>query len=130
MLSQHRLSHCINYVMAWSITNKYFIYFLGDSAYPQRPFMMTPILGAAPGSPEEYYTKLHSKAWNTVERCIGVLKARWQCLLAQKLLHYNPVTTGKIVNACVVLHNIANARNVPMPELPQDDVDNDQQRQV
>ncbi|KAJ8727411.1 hypothetical protein PYW07_001530 [Mythimna separata] len=103
---------------------------LGDSGYAQRPWMMTPILGAAPGSPEEHYTELHCTVRNTVERCIGVLKGRWRCLLAHRVLHYDPVTAAKIVNACVVLHNIANARNVPMPEPHSDDVDNDQQSQV
>ncbi|KAJ8709363.1 hypothetical protein PYW07_009189 [Mythimna separata] len=92
--------------------------------------MMTPILGAAPGSPEEHYTELHCKVRNTVERCIGVLKGRWRCLLAHRVLHYDPVTAAKIVNACVVLHNIAKSRNVPMPEPHSDDVDNDQQSQV
>lgn len=51
--------------------------------------MMTPIIGAAPGSPEEYYTELHCRARNTVERCIGVLKSRWRCLLAHRVLHYD-----------------------------------------
>lgn len=91
--------------------------------------MMTPILGTAPGSPEEYYTELHCKVRNTVERCIGVLKARWRCLLAHRVLHYDPVTAARIVNACIVLHNIANARNVPMPELISED-DIDQQSQI
>lgn len=92
--------------------------------------MMTPILGAAPGSPAEYYTNQHCRVRNTVERCIGVLKSRWRCLLAHRVLHYDPVKAAKIVNACVVLHNIANAWSAPAPELPAADVDNDQQRQV
>lgn len=91
--------------------------------------MMTPIIGAAVGSPDEFYTNLHCQVRNTVERCIGVLKARWRCLLAHRVLHYDPVTVGKIVNACVVLHNIANGQNLPMPDLdsvpgePQDNMD-------
>lgn len=89
--------------------------FLGDSGYAQRRWLMTPILGAAPESPEDHYTQLHCRARNTVERCIGVLKARWRCLLGHRVLHYDPVTAAKIVNACVVLHNIANEQNVPMP---------------
>ncbi|XP_045450229.1 putative nuclease HARBI1 [Melitaea cinxia] len=103
---------------------------LGDSGYAQRPWMMTPIIGAAPGSPEEYYTELHCRVRNTVERCIGVLKSRWRCLLAHRVLHYDPVTTGKIVNACVVLHNIANAQNIPILDSQDGDLDNDQQHQV
>lgn len=91
--------------------------------------MMTPILGANPGSPEENYTDLRYRVRNTVERCIGVLKIRWRCLLAHRVLHYDPVTAGKIVNACVVLHNIANAHNATMPELDEPDA-SDQQYEV
>ncbi|KAL0860004.1 hypothetical protein ABMA27_010319 [Loxostege sticticalis] len=102
---------------------------LGDSGYAQRPHMMTPILGAAPGTPEEHYTALHCRVRNTVERCTGVLKARWRCLLAHRVLHYDPIMSGKIVNACIVLHNIANASRIALPELPIAEMDNDQQRQ-
>lgn len=87
----------------------------GDSGYAQRPWLMTPILGAAPASPEDYYTQLHCRARNTVERTIGLLKARWRCLLGHRVLHYDPAMAAKIVNACVCLHNIANERNVPIP---------------
>lgn len=69
---------------------------------------MTPVLNAPLGSPEEHYTKKHCSARNVVERCIGVLKARWRCLLAHRVLHYAPVKAGRIVNACAVLHNIVN----------------------
>lgn len=88
---------------------------------------MTPILGARSGSPEEYYS---SHVRNTVEWCIGVLKARWRCLLAHRVLHYSPLTAGKIVNACVVLHNIANASNIPIPELQGEDINHDRQHQI
>lgn len=104
---------CQFIIYAFYINSNSF-FFVGDSGYAQRPWMMTPVLGAAPGSPEEYYTNVHCRARNTVDRCIGVLKPRWRCLLAHRVLHYDPVTAGKIVNACVVLHNIANARNVPV----------------
>lgn len=56
----------------------------GDSGYAQRPWMMTPILNAVPNTPEELYTQKQIRAWNVVERCIGVLKTRWRCLLAHR----------------------------------------------
>ncbi|XP_034834881.1 putative nuclease HARBI1 [Maniola hyperantus] len=83
-------------------------YLLGDSAYAQRPWLMTPVLRAGLGSPEEYYNRLHAHARSVVERCIGVLKARWRCMLAHKVLRYSPIKAGKMVNACVVLHNFVN----------------------
>lgn len=67
---------------------------------------MTPILDAPEGTPEDYYTKLHCSARNTVERTIGVLKNRWRCLLKHRVLHYHPDVAAKIINACCVLHNM------------------------
>ncbi|XP_022827716.1 putative nuclease HARBI1 [Spodoptera litura] len=84
------------------------VYFLGDSGYAQRTYMMTPIVDAAEGSPEELYNKMHCSARNVVERTIGVLKNRWRCLLGHRVLHYHPIKASKIINSCCVLHNICN----------------------
>ncbi|KAL0879156.1 hypothetical protein ABMA27_002950, partial [Loxostege sticticalis] len=92
------------------------IYFLGDSGYPLRPTMMTPILNPA-SSAESHYNEVHIATRNVVERCIGVLKARFRCLLVDRKLHYSPATAAKIVNACSVLHNIAHRANVPYEPL-------------
>lgn len=79
--------------------------------------MMTPIVDALVGSPEEYYTKLHSVARNTVERTIGVLKNRWRCLLGHRVLHYHPDVAARIINACCVLHNLCNKARLGYEEL-------------
>lgn len=84
--------------------------------------MMTPILNAEPDSPEAYYTEKHVKARNIVERTIGILKARFRCLLVHRVLHYQPQIAGYIANACVILHNICNAANIAIPELSEDEV--------
>ncbi|XP_045456070.1 putative nuclease HARBI1 [Melitaea cinxia] len=88
---------------------------LGDSGYRQRPWLMTPILNAAPGSREEMYTTRHIQAKNCIERCFGLLKARWRCLLKHRTLHYHPHVASKIVLACCVLHNIALQAHLPPP---------------
>ncbi|XP_041983180.1 putative nuclease HARBI1 [Aricia agestis] len=98
------------------------IWFLGDSGYPLRTWLLTPILNTQPGSAEENYTNMHCRTRNTVERCIGVLKARWRCLLSHRVLHYNHHVVAKIVNACAVLHNITNKHRLPVPELPSNDI--------
>ncbi|KAL0830132.1 hypothetical protein ABMA28_003589 [Loxostege sticticalis] len=85
----------------------------GDSGYPLRSTLLTPIIETEPDSPQRYYTELHCRVRNTVERCTGVLKSRWRCLLVDRKLHYHPTTAGFITNACVVLHNIANAARLP-----------------
>ncbi|XP_045537164.1 putative nuclease HARBI1 isoform X3 [Papilio machaon] len=43
----------------------------GDSGYPQRIYLMTPILNAEPGSRGENYTRVHVKARNCIERAFG-----------------------------------------------------------
>ncbi|KAJ8914147.1 hypothetical protein NQ315_016225 [Exocentrus adspersus] len=88
-------------------------YFLGDSGYALRPWMMTPILDAVPGSPEDRFNNRHRTTRATIERCNDVLKLRFRCLLKHRTLHYEPEKSSKIINACSVLHNICIDRNVP-----------------
>ena len=77
--------------------------------------MHVPIPNAQRGTPEYLYTKAHCSDRNAIERCIGVLKARWRCLLWDRTLHFTPLKAGLIVNACVVLHNFCRMRNVQDP---------------
>lgn len=57
-----------------------------------------------------------ARARSTVERVIGLLKVRWRCLNASggRLL-YHPRKVCKIIRTCVVLHNLAVRRGVPLP---------------
>lgn len=107
-----------------------FVWLLGDSAYPDQPYLLTPIANAEVGSAEEHYNGIHSKATNTVVQCISVLKARWRCLLAHRVLHYDHDFVAKIINACCVLHNIANQHQLPVPEMPAADSNADLLRQI
>lgn len=102
----------------------------GDSGYPLRPTLLTPVVDTEPESAERYYTELHCRVRNTVERCIGVLKSRWRCLLVDRKLHYHPTTAGFITNACVVLHNIANAARLPVTTLTAQEDQNETNMQV
>lgn len=88
---------------------------LGDSGYPQRSYLMTPVLNAEPGSRQEAYTKAHIRARNTIERAFGVLKGRFRCLIGQRMLYYQPDFAAQIIIACVVLHNmIVQSRGAPV----------------
>nr|XP_026501076.1 putative nuclease HARBI1 isoform X2 [Vanessa tameamea] len=89
---------------------------LGDSGYPQRPWLMTPYNNPAPGSAEETYNELHTKARVIVENTFGRLKNRWRCLCKDRVLHYKPLKCAQIVTACSVLHNIALDLRVPAPQ--------------
>ncbi|XP_062580377.1 putative nuclease HARBI1 isoform X2 [Saccostrea cucullata] len=55
---------------------------LGDSGYPLRPWLMTPIL-APQARQEEKFNKSHIKTRNCVERAFGVLKSRFRQMSAQ-----------------------------------------------
>ncbi|KAB0804976.1 hypothetical protein PPYR_01946, partial [Photinus pyralis] len=79
---------------------------LGDSGYPQQPWLMTPVLNALAGSAEERYNTHHASARNCIERCNGVFKQRFRCVLGERTLRYSPEKVGNIVVACAVLHNI------------------------
>lgn len=73
---------------------------------------MTPVLNAQVGSPEERYNFRQASARNCVERCNGVLKTRFRCLLGERKLRYLPQKVGTIIIACAVLHNLCIAVNL------------------
>lgn len=99
------------------IKNVIQIFVSGDSGYYLRTWLMTPIPNAVPGSPEERYNISFKTCRSLIERCNGVLKMRFRCLLKHRVLHYHPQKAGKIINACTVLHNICINNNNPAPQL-------------
>lgn len=50
----------------------------------------------------------------SVERCIGVFKARFRCLLGERKLRYDPTKVGHVIYSCATLHNflIANRYDI------------------
>ncbi|XP_033739041.1 putative nuclease HARBI1 [Pecten maximus] len=52
---------------------------LGDSGYPLRPWLLTPVTTPASRS-DEMYNRSHMKTRNVVERAFGMLKSRFRCL--------------------------------------------------
>ncbi|KAK5650254.1 hypothetical protein RI129_001283 [Pyrocoelia pectoralis] len=65
---------------------------------------MTPILNPV-GNAEVQYTQRQRSARNCIERCNGVLKGRFRCLIGERKMRYDPGTVGRIAIACAVLHN-------------------------
>lgn len=89
---------------------------LGDSGYPEEPWLHTPLVNAVRGTKERIYTDKHCSARNAVERCIGVLKGRFLCLSKIRALEYHNTKVSKIVNACCVLHNMCVLARLPDPD--------------
>ncbi|KAK0149992.1 putative nuclease HARBI1 [Merluccius polli] len=83
---------------------------LGDSAYPLLPWLMTPFLTANTPAQARFNTA-HCRARCAIERSNGVLKRRFACL---NYLRAEPQKACNITLACIVLHNIATKRNVPL----------------
>ncbi|XP_050065584.1 putative nuclease HARBI1 isoform X1 [Aphis gossypii] len=112
-------------------------FLLGDSGYALRPWLLTPFLNVEANTPEYRFNEVFCRARSTIERCNGVLKMRFRCLLKDRTLHYSPNKASKIVLACVVLHNLCIEENVPLinEEVEDDDfgiyqaVDNEEMSQ-
>lgn len=83
---------------------------------------MTPIVNALPDTPESYYTDLHIRTRNIIERTIGLLKARFRCLLNHRVLHYEPKVAASIVNTCVILQNVCNKAKIPVSQLSDQEI--------
>lgn len=81
---------------------------LGDSGYPCRHYLLTPVL--RPVSPAEVqYNAAHVKTRSTAERAFGVWKARFRCL--HRGLTNQLKNVVAIICATAVLHNIAQLSN-------------------
>lgn len=89
---------------------------IGDSGYPLQPWLMTPFNNPQRNTPESRYNEAHVQARNCIERCNGVLKSRFRCLLKERVLRYSPERVGKIVNACAIMHNICIAANLELDD--------------
>ncbi|KAF0750659.1 Uncharacterized protein FWK35_00023622 [Aphis craccivora] len=87
---------------------------IGDSRYGWRPRLLTPLSEYQPNSPEARYNTWFCKARSIIERCNGVLKMRFRCLLKRRVLHYKPEKASSIINACTILHNICIINNLPL----------------
>jgi hypothetical protein len=96
---------------------------LGDSGYPLKRWLMTPL--ANPQTPQEHhYNKKHCKTRNTIERAFGLLKSHFRCLhKTGGSLQFQPTKSALIIMCCFKLHNFALARGLPVEvlDIPNDD---------
>ncbi len=91
-------------------------FMLADNGYPLQPWLLKPY-----DSPDtlskKLYNKNHRKLRSLVERAIGLLKARFRCLLNERKLRYDRVMAGYIIYACSTLHNFLIANNYPVDNM-------------
>nr|XP_023027977.1 putative nuclease HARBI1 [Leptinotarsa decemlineata] len=87
-----------------------------DSGYPLQPFLMTSFQNPLENSPESRFNHAHIRARNCIERCFGILKMRFHCLLKERTLRYNPDFVASLLKACAVLHNMCVDGNIPIDE--------------
>lgn len=94
----------------------WYYYMLADNGYPLQRWLLKPY--DAPNTPSsKLYNKLHRKLRSLVERAIGLLKARFRCLLLEKKLRYDPVMAGYIIYSCTVLHNFLIENKYPVNDI-------------
>ncbi len=87
---------------------------LGDSAYPLRPDLLTPIVGGNLTAAQHAYNAAHKSTRQVVERCIGLLKVRWRCL--HRGLRLRSVALScQVMKTCAILHNLCIAFDVDAP---------------
>ncbi|XP_024969728.1 uncharacterized protein LOC112509087 [Cynara cardunculus var. scolymus] len=103
-------------------------YYLVDAGYTNGEGFLAPYRGQRyhlndwrdghqPITAKEFFNMKHSSARNVIERCFGMLKARWAILRDNS---YYPIEQKvRIIMACCLLHNFI------MQEMPVNPLDND-----
>ena len=88
---------------------------LGDSAYPQRPYLMTPVPNAR-NAAEERYNRRHRSARQFIESTFGKWKMRWLAVHDfGGAMTLRPHKCIKVLVATAILHNICEEHGVPLP---------------
>lgn len=54
---------------------------------------------------QQYFNQRVCSTRQIIERCIGLLKVRFRCIMGERQLRYSPTKVGRIVYACATLHN-------------------------
>ncbi|XP_041961997.1 putative nuclease HARBI1 isoform X2 [Alosa sapidissima] len=86
---------------------------LGDSGYPLKPYLITPIMNEQTEA-ERKYNVPHKRCRSRQERLYGIWKGRWRYHdKSGGYLQYSPKRVVMFVKATAVLHNICRMANLP-----------------
>lgn len=90
------------------------LFLVGDSAYSQCEYIMTPFPRQHLTSVQQVYNYRLSRARRSVECAFGILTSKWRILFTP--LAIAPSKATLIVNCCCLLHNlIIDIENRPVP---------------
>ena len=97
-------------------------YLLGDSGYPNLPWLVTPHRGNNLTMLETLYNRKLRRGRGVVENAFGILKTTWRELLGKSDL--NVVYMPDVITACAILHNILRKQAIEDLEVVGDVVNN------
>jgi hypothetical protein len=87
----------------WDVLKSKKYFFIGDSAYALRSFLMTPYDNAMHGTAEDNFNFFHSSSRIVVECAFGEIDLRWGILW--RPLQFTLELNCKVIDACMRLHN-------------------------
>jgi len=87
----------------WPALGRLGFYFVGDSAYSLKSFLLTPYDNVMHGSHEDNYNFFHSSSRITVECAFGEVDLRWG--IFWKPLRFSLVHNCRVIDAAMRLHN-------------------------
>lgn len=99
--------------------NEAFEYFMiGDKGFPLQPWLLKPYDRPCTSYAQMIFNTLLKQMRSLVERVIGLLKARFRCLLGdERKLRYDHLSSGHIIYSCAVLHNFLITNGCPVDDI-------------
>lgn len=94
---------------------------LTDSAYSPEQFVCKPLANPETDAEKSYqFAQIHTR--NVIERTIGILKQRFQCLLNVSLFK-KPHYFQDVILSCCILHNMIKEADENAFEFPENEID-------